>query len=1725
MNVFQTHAQIVSDYENYIRSFLNISDEGIRNVVEDELRKKKLWPEPLLQFNPSYETEEKLDDLVNSGTLHKDIRDIFKGYSLYKHQVEAIRLGTSGKDFVVTSGTGSGKSLTYIGSIFHHLLLHPNSEGVAAVVVYPMNALINSQSEEFSRYKGNYEKATGKEFPITFGQYTGQEKEEVRKKLREKPPQILLTNYMMLELLLTRLRERSIRDAIFANLRFLVFDELHTYRGRQGADVAMLIRRIRSRCANTVSCIGTSATMVSVGSVASQKEQVAKVATTLFGQQFTSGQVVNEKLTRSLAYGGTIPTGKELADAIKSGIDTQQDSERLKSHPVAVWLENRVALQNIEGDLVRGKPQRINDVVSSLSEESGMAETECRKFLADMLQWISLANKRLQDSGQRYTILPFKLHQFISQTGSVYTTLDQDENRFITLEPGFFKQDEADKKPIFPNVFSRATGHEFICVSRTGDRLEPREFRESSDEDEDATDGYLIIGDDVWRPEEDMELLPDSWLRKTKKGLAPDSKKKAFFPVELYFDEFGNCSESKPLKWRGWFMKSPLLFDPTGGVFFDTKTSEGTKLTKLGSEGRSTSTTITAFSILNQLNDAGYHAKDQKLLSFTDNRQDAALQAGHFNDFVQVIRLRAGIYKALEQSEDKRLNFKNLGEAVFKALNLPFLDYATKNEEPQLANVRRIYEQCFQSFLFYRAIADLRRSWRIILPNLEQCGLLNIDYLDLEEVAQTDAFWQDTPILNELNHEDREDFICTILDYFRLEFAIHSENFLTQSKIKEYEKEFRESLRAPWTLDRNESLREPYYIRYDTLKKSAKLFSKSMGPASALGKFIKLYVRQQNLPVDLKGENYRDFILHLMSKLEEADYLIKHTARNEGNEEVPIYRLRIEKIIWSIGDGENVKADVVKRRAYKEQVKKPNYFFKEMYQRDFSKMKKLRGEDHTGQLKNEARQDREDRFRADWYLDDDKKNLDEKKIRSESISALFCSPTMELGIDIGGLSVVHLRNAPPNPSNYAQRSGRAGRSGQGALVFTYCSSYSPHDRHYFQQQVELVAGAVQASRLDLCNRELLLTHLNALAVSEIGMPGLEADEQGGDRPSIMKFIVDDNDTLPLSSQVVAGLEIAPKTFNELKATFKRVINDFAPDLESKASNWYSDQWIEQNLSKLAEHLDGSLNRWRRLYRSARTILTSASQKIESGTLQHGSDEYKKQKRNQDQALRQIDLLRNDLGGRSSELSEFYPYRYLASEGFLPGYNFTRLPLRIFLPTGDSSGEFISRPRYIALREFGPLNVIYHNGRKYKVSQLVVQDAESALTDARISKKAGYFLTDDQKDMEFCPFTGLSLGDNANKEHLHHLLEMSESRADEVDRISCEEEERVSRGYEIKTFFSVDGGNLERVQKAIVRSSDNSYLNLRYVPAARLIHVNYQWRYQKNEGFPIGMVSGDWRSSMPEPGSNIKEEYRLIKLWTSNLADSLYIEPIQPLGLKKEGVVTLEHALKRAIESVFQVEPSEIGVVAVGDPEAPNILLYEAAEGSLGILSQFMEDVNVFHKVVEQAIAICRYDDPEYKGPATYDDLLSYYNQRDHKTIDRHLIKDALEKLLICDIEIQTNVGFANYEEQYQNMRRNLDPNSSTELKFLSYLYDNGLRLPDAAQKRVEGLYVQPDFYYEPRIWVFCDGTPHDDPAVQADDEQKRQAIIAKGDEVWVYYYRDNLAEKIAARPDMFRKVR
>src|SRR6266568_9057738 len=306
MNVFELRERLISDYSSYIRSFIRIRDERVDALVTSCLDQGRLWPDPLIQLNPSFQYAGTIEDLVAEGVLHSECTRIFragkdkgegKPMRLYQHQADAIRRAQAGRNYVLTTGTGSGKSLAYNVPIVDHVLRHGTGRGIQAIVVYPMNALANSQDEELKKFleKGY---APGQS-SVRVARYTGQEKGLERDAIRSQPPDVLLTNYMMLELLLTRREDRELVRAA-QGLRFLVFDELHTYRGRQGADVALLIRRCRqSFGGHDLICIGTSATMASEGTTEEQKSAVARVAQTLFGVPFTASQVIGETLERA----------------------------------------------------------------------------------------------------------------------------------------------------------------------------------------------------------------------------------------------------------------------------------------------------------------------------------------------------------------------------------------------------------------------------------------------------------------------------------------------------------------------------------------------------------------------------------------------------------------------------------------------------------------------------------------------------------------------------------------------------------------------------------------------------------------------------------------------------------------------------------------------------------------------------------------------------------------------------------------------------------------------------------------------------------------------------------------------------------------------------------------------------------------------------------------------------------------------------------------------------------------------------------------------------------------------------------------------------------------------------------------------------------------------------------------------------------------------------------
>ena len=1501
MQAFDVHKKIIGDYKEYLKSFNIIRDERIRKTVDDAFKYDEYIPEPLIQFNPSYKRAAEIKSLIAEGVLHKDILKTFGELNLFSHQEEALRLGTSGKSFIVTSGTGSGKSLTFLGTIFNHIFHTPERKGVKAVLVYPMNALINSQEEEIKKYANRY----GEDFPISFRKYTGQENEEARKEIEDNPPDILLTNYMMLELLLTRSREQYLRDSFQKHLRFVVFDELHTYRGRQGADVAMLIRRLKSICQNSLQCIGTSATMVSGDSIGEPKKVVADFASLIFAEQFSVDQIVDENLQASTSFSGKYPTTFDLQEAIHQPIPKDGNEQTFRDNILAQWVESSIALMIDEaGKIRRNKPLPLKDIVEKLAHDANETDLEkCKSALLYLFEWSE--NLNIRNSAKRQSFLPFKIHQFVSQTGNVYVTLEGRKERVITLEDGLYvKLESGDEKNIYPVLFSRYSGFDFICVKKNfiERRLEPRSPRDLPERitktelsgnkaegrqkriltDEDFEAGYLLIpenDEELWN-DELIENLPDTWWKIKKGMITIDNYYEYRIPRLIYFNNQGKFSNEPEygLNMKGWFISAPLVFDPTSGVVFDLRTNENTKLMRVGNVGKSTATTITTFSILNGQHVQKVQKEKQKVLSFTDNRQDASLQAGHFNDFLMIGRLRSAIYHALKSSSENKLTIDVIAEAVLKKLGLKEEDYARNPTEdqrwPDPEN-----EKAIRDYITLRILYDLKRGWRFNTPNLEQCALLRIDYDRLDEVCKTDDFFSNDALLSKSTPIERHAFLSNVLDYFRTAYAFDY-YLLDENNIVSLEERLKQRLNQEkeWSLESDEHIERPADMIYETPgKKDKRIFTKSIGAASNLGKYIKRQFAHKKKET-IKGAELTDYIANLCRLLKKRFFLAEKEIKG-AKDNVKAYRLRVDKVIWRLGDGINVITDEVNIVTTGRELKiLPNNYFRRFYQQDFLSFDKtFKASEHTGQIASGDRIDREGKFRAG------------------EISALYCSPTMELGIDIASLDIVHMRNVPPNPANYTQRSGRAGRSGQTALVFTYCSYTSPHDRHYFGHSIQMVAGEVNAPRIDLLNEELLLTHLHSFIFMNLGLSHIKS--------SIEDFLfIGDKLNLPIREEIKHYILDQMTSYSEEWITgFKKVIE---PNLELlQTTTWFNDDWLITRCRSFYSSLDHAFERWRNLFRSAVRMIERATIVMNDPTIAGSSPEALEAKRAMNLGTRQRDLLLNKTSrfGGSNE-SEFYIYRYLASEGFLPGYNFTRLPVRAYIgKRNKDDGVFISRPRFIALREFGPGNIIYHDGGKFRIVRMQMTETDLKTQSLKYARKTGYaWLGDNAKGINNDPITNEPLkGQDNTGSYDKLLLEMVESETWPIERISSEEEERLSSGYDVEQYFNYPGG-IEDTLRSTLKASGHPLLNLTFCKATQLIQVNKKWKSSKTseQGFVIGKVSGRWlKQSDLESEEREKDPAQTVHLFTTDTADSLYIQPVKALGLTEEGVISLTFALK------------------------------------------------------------------------------------------------------------------------------------------------------------------------------------------------------------------------------------
>ena len=340
--------------------------------------------------------------------------------------------------------------MTYIVPIVDHVLRRGSGKGIQAIVVYPMNALANSQDEELRKFL-EHGYPEGKS-PVRFARFTGQEKQEAREAIRNNPPDILLTNYMMLELLLTRNEDRALVRAA-QGLRFLVFDELHTYRGRQGADVALLIRRCRLAFGgHDIICVGTSATMASEGSSEDQKREVAAVAQTLFGTPTDPSQVIGETLERSTPeLDFTSPAVlKSLAGAITSDTAAPGEYESFRTHPLSSWIESTFGVRTESGSdrLIRQPPRRLRGLDSAATELAKLASSDAEHCYEVLKQFLLRGAELRRSPSSRFPIFAFRLHQFFTRGDTVWATIEPEAARHLEMAKMGSKPGDPDQTPL-----------------------------------------------------------------------------------------------------------------------------------------------------------------------------------------------------------------------------------------------------------------------------------------------------------------------------------------------------------------------------------------------------------------------------------------------------------------------------------------------------------------------------------------------------------------------------------------------------------------------------------------------------------------------------------------------------------------------------------------------------------------------------------------------------------------------------------------------------------------------------------------------------------------------------------------------------------------------------------------------------------------------------------------------------------------------------------------------------------------------------------------------------------------------------------------------------------------------------------------------------------------------------------------------------------------------------
>lgn len=1059
-----TSSDIKSTYRRYLQSLLAVRDPALDSALRDAIDSTRLLDKgPYLEATPPYAPGASIHNLISDGTLSPSFRDLASpalplDRPLYVHQERSIRKVVAGRNVVVATGTGSGKTESFLLPILDSLVREKDAgtlgPGVRALLLYPMNALANDQLKRLRQLLAGYP-------DITFGRYTGDTENDPAKaremfslvnigepilpnellsraEMREAPPHLLLTNYAMLEYLLLRPQDMALFPDGQDTWRFIAVDEAHVYDGTQGAEIAMLLRRVRDRVApdRTIQCIATSAT---VGADA-DPGAVTKFATNLFGQPFewVDGEGSRQDLITARRVETPIgPHWGPLSAAEYTALSASANRENAVLERAAASgfvaetayaaLLHESALVEVRR-LLAAKPIPFEAVASVVFADQDEAQ-------AGLAALVDLGSSVHASDGS--TPISARYHLFLRATEGAFACLS-DAGPHVELA----RHESCPEctSPMFEIGSCKRCGavHVVGNVASQGGvtRLLPRAASRSNT--------WLVLSDTSGQVDEDEEAASDGGADPTADeaklctacgaiARAADSSCPACLSAQL--------RGVRKLKQRGEEIAGCLVCGARGPAtvrVFDT--------------GADASGAVIATSLYQSLPPSPQVAEQQlpgegrKLLSFSDSRQAAAYFAPYLEDSYGQLKRRRLISQGLIDA----------GAAQDPVMIEDIVSSTRKAAESVKTFPRRMTAQQqareVGPWVMSEVVAtDDRQS-------LEGLGLLSIS-------MDRDPSWPTPPPLLALGLSEDEawSFLQELVRTLRQQGAVT----------------------MPPDVDAKDEIFEP---------RLGPIFARESGPQAIRKVLSWLPGKGTNRRID-----YGRRVLQALGSHEDPTVLLKGIWSFLSSASTPIDWLRASthqglgvvyqvdhellRMRWAV-EASPVHQCTICRRVSGFSVRgvcpalgcdgKLEEFLppalhddRNHYRAIYRSMRAvpLKAQEHTAQWTNAEAASVQHQF-----------------IRGE-VNTLSCSTTFELGVDVGELQAVLLRNMPPSTANYVQRAGRAGRrSGAAALVVTYANRRS-HDLSRFAEPEVMMSGAVRAPYVTLDNERIDRRHAHSVVLA------------------------------------------------------------------------------------------------------------------------------------------------------------------------------------------------------------------------------------------------------------------------------------------------------------------------------------------------------------------------------------------------------------------------------------------------------------------------------------------------------------------------------------------------------------------------------------------------------------------------------------------------------------------